>query len=103
MNVIHSEYLPRSRLGSDAQKLFPFDALEEQIRKIGYYAIFVAALLLPIMCADVESMPDFHKLKEHDFKENTEEVMFRIPEENKSAYNKRVTGMFDDMARLGFF
>lgn len=37
------------RLGSDSQKLFPFEALLEQFRKFGAYAVFVGPDSMPII------------------------------------------------------
>lgn len=91
MNCIH-------RLGSDPQMLFPYEALLEQFRKFGVYTIFVAAILLPMLCAEVDSMPDFDNMPEN-VEDDFNDGIFRISD--KSAYNKKVADIFADLARIG--
>lgn len=75
------------RLGSDPQKLFPYEAFLDQFRKFGVYAAFVGAVLLPILCADVDSMPDIDKISETGGSNN--DGIYNMSDEQ--AYNKRVT------------
>lgn len=74
------------------------------MRKFAVYGAFVGVLLLPMICAEVESMPN---MDEVTAEENTEELfnegnIFRIADDSKAAYNKRVTDLFIDMDRLGY-
>lgn len=91
-------------MGSDPEKVFPYKALLEQFRKFAVYGAFVGVLLLPMVCADVDSMPDFDDIAATEYTENAFEYdnIFRISDESKEAYNKRVTDIFVDMARLGY-
>lgn len=68
----------------------------------GNYATFVSALLLPMLVADVDTMPDFNEVFETADAENTEDenTMFRISDASKAEYNERVVNLFDDMARF---
>lgn len=85
-------------MGSDPQKLFPFEALLEQFQKFGIYTIFVGAILIPMLCAEVDSMPDFDAMPEK-VEDDIGDDIFRIS--NKPAYNKKVTDIFVDLARIG--
>lgn len=89
-------------LGSDPQELFPYETFLDQIQKFGIYSIFVGALLLPILNADPATIPNFDDVAE---KLNGEESffknIFRIPDESKQAYNKKITDLFEDLDRLG--
>lgn len=91
-------------MGSDPEKVFPFKALLEQFRKFAIYGAFVGVLLLPMVCADLDSMPDFDEITATEYNEDAfeEQNVFRISDESKGAYNKRVTDIFVDMARLGY-
>lgn len=86
-------------MGSSPQKLFPYEALLDQFRKFGIYAGLVGSVLLPIVCCDVNSIPGFEATLGDD-KPITDD-MFRIPNESKATYNKRVVDMFTDMVRFG--
>lgn len=96
--VVHF-FISYNRLGSDPEKLFPFEALLDQFKKFGIYAGLVASVLLPIICADVDSIPGFEPVLGND--EPISEYMFVIPKETKQAYNKRVVDIFADLTRLG--
>lgn len=86
-------------MGSDPKKLFPFETFVEQFKKFGVYAALIGSILLPIVCADVNSLPTFEEVLNDD-KPITDD-MFRIPDESKCAYNKRVVDLIADMARVG--
>lgn len=85
-------------MGSDPEKLFPFEALLDQIRKFAIYSVYVGALYIPIICADVESMPNFDDLSEN---ENTMDGIFIVSDKGKNSYNKKIVDLFDELARLG--
>lgn len=91
------------RLGSDPQKLFPYEALLDQLQKFAVYGAFVGVFLLPILCAETDSMPNVDNTAEYKNKDSGfSDDVFRISNESKRAYNRKVTDMFDDMARLGY-
>lgn len=95
-------FFGHSRLGSDPQKLFPYDALLEQLQKFGVYAAFIGAFLFPILHAEKGSMPTTDNTEGYGKADGFGNVVFRISSESKQAYNKIVTEMFIDMARLGY-
>lgn len=51
-----------------------------------------------MLCAEVDSMPDFDTMPEN-VEDDFNDDIFRIS--NKSAYNKKVTDIFIDLARIG--
>lgn len=90
-------------MGSDCSKLFPYDALLEQFRKFGVYSAYVGALLIPMICADVDTMPDMNDADTNtSIDDLLDENVMRIPDGSKQAYNKHITDMFDDLVRLGY-
>lgn len=90
-------------MGSDPQKLFPYEALLDQLKKFGIYAIFVAALLIPMLVADVETMPDFNELAEKpDTDETRKGYIFPIWGASKLTFNKQTVDMVHDMDRFGY-
>lgn len=92
------------RLGSDPQKLFPYEALLEQCRKFGAYAAFVSTMLMPMLWSDRDSIPDIDSVVENIGSEDAlKNDVFSIGSvETKRFYNKKVTDMIDDMIRLGY-
>ncbi|XP_031627282.1 uncharacterized protein LOC116343401 [Contarinia nasturtii] len=81
------------RLGSDPQKLFPYEALLDQLQKFGVYSVFVGSLLFNQFCADEESIK---KVEDSDC------FVFHFSKDSKAAYNKRAMDMFVGLDRLGY-
>ncbi|XP_055304442.1 uncharacterized oxidoreductase dhs-27-like [Sitodiplosis mosellana] len=91
-----------TRLGSDPQKMFPYEALLEQMQKFGIYTIFVGAFLFPMLYADPATIPNFDDVAEKaGSDESFFENIFQIPDELKMAYNNKITDLFIDLERLG--
>lgn len=92
-----------NRLGSDPEKIFPYETLLKQFKQFGKYTIFVAALLMPMLCAEVDTIPDFDRLAVEVSENGTQrEDMFRIADEAKRAYTRRVTDIFADLQKFGY-
>lgn len=92
-----------SRLGTDPDKVFPYEEFMKQCQKYGCYAAFVGVPLLPILYTDRQNMPDMEKVF-HDFDVNKLEKVLTTFESNEAqqAYSKRVVDIFDDMARFNY-
>lgn len=85
------------RLGSDPEKIFPYEALMDQFKKFGAYAAFVALLLFPVIFSDPETLPFVNGFSIADASK-----WFIIPNEFKKKYNKLVVGLFDDLVKYGY-
>lgn len=86
-------------MSSDPKKLFSYETLLEQLRQYGAYAGLIGSILLPIVCGDVNSIPTFEGVLDDD--QPITDDMFRIPDDLKATYNKRVVDMVADMASYG--
>lgn len=59
-------------------------------------------MLIPMLCADVDSMPNPDDIAEQASKEQPiDDDFFQISDKSKDAYNKKVLDIFDDLARIG--
>ena len=59
-------------------------------------------MLLPILCADPATIPDFDDVAEKlNGDESFFKNIFRIPDDSKQAYNKKIVELFDDLNDLG--
>lgn len=52
------------RLGEDPEILFPFEALEGQLKKFGRFGMPCSLMLLPIITTQSRDLPDFDKMAE---------------------------------------
>ena len=64
----------------------------------------MGAILLPILCSEIDSIPEFAGVAEKEkFNVPLSDDEFRIPENSKKEYDQRVVALFDDLARIGCF
>lgn len=94
-----------NRLGSDADKIFPFEAVLEQLRKFAKHVTFLAPILFPILYGELDDIPDIEEMIKTTEAGSFEESypVMEPGTEIKKAYNQQVIRVFDDMARLGYF
>lgn len=75
----------------------------DQLRKFAKYAIFLAPLIMPLLYADIDSMPDMDEVaKKVNAKESYDEIWLSSDAEKRKLYNQRVVDLFDDMNRFGY-
>lgn len=91
-----SSYL--RELGSDPDKLFPFDVLQEHLKKYSVYGLYMAMLVLIIIISDTEEIPDVHNVASN---ENVIDK-FNFEPKNLENYNARIRGIVLDFVRLGY-
>lgn len=82
------------QVGSDPQELFPFAALQEQLKSFGKFAVIMAAFDVPILCTDPAEMPD---LNGGDLAEG-----FAASPEAQLRYAGRMGGIIRDAVRYGY-
>lgn len=92
--------LPNTRLGSSPSKLFPFSALQAQLKRFGKFGFVTATLLLPMITMEAEKCPDLDEMVE-TFK-NSDPADVSPFEPNAEAFNKRMRDVIVDMDRLGY-
>lgn len=90
-------------MGSDPKSLFSCETFHRQLQKFGVYAIYVGALLIPIINIETYSIPSVDEINAcGNCKDFIKEKMFQIPNDSKRAYNKIVVDLFDDLARFDY-
>lgn len=89
-------------MGSDAEKLFPYEALLDQLRKYGKYGLVVGAMLSKAMIEDENIASDLDEMSEMmigDAEENDDNI---ISEKCIAKFNKRIKDLFSDLIRLKY-
>ncbi|XP_065095115.1 uncharacterized protein LOC135717002 [Ochlerotatus camptorhynchus] len=81
------------RLGSDPNELFPFSALQEQLKTFANFAIIMAAFDVPILCTDPAEMPNLNG----DLAEG-----FAASPEAQMRYAHRMGGIIRDAVKYGY-
>lgn len=85
------------RLGSDPAKLFPFDALQDQLRQFGKYGLIMFTLMVPMLTSTADSIPDLDEIAE-SLQHNSDTVF----KPDEAVCHKRMRDVIVDMDRLGY-
>lgn len=91
-----------ARLGSDAEQLFPFSALESELTRHGNYALVVAALMVMLTSQAPEDTFNVDKMVEIVGGETPIADFMHMPEETQAKYNIRMRDVILDLDRLGY-
>lgn len=85
----------------DAEKLFSYQTLQEQLRKYGIFGMSIASTLLPMLTSDENTCPDLDALAEHIQSRKSDYNPFAA-EETKEKFNKRMRDVLVDLDRFGY-
>lgn len=90
------------KLGSDPNKVFPFDELQKSLKKAGKFAFVFSPILTQIMLADSKDIPD---LDEMSAAMSTEDVEFvrGFDEKTQLYYNERMNDLMSDLIEYGYY
>lgn len=81
-------------LGSDPDKLFPFEVLQEHLKKFCVFGLFVAITILYGVISEAEELPDFNNMT------GLEDL--HIESKNVQWYNTRIRGVILDFIKFGY-
>lgn len=86
------------RLGSDPEKLFPYDMMMEHLHKFGKLGLIFSGVMLPIITAEKGKVLGMDDLA------NAEEISLDsiLSEKSQIASRKRLRDVVIDMARLEY-
>lgn len=91
-------------LGSDPDKLFPFDDLLSELKRCGVYALLMAPLLLQVLQAKSSEIPNmddmFDKVAEGEGQIN---LVNSLSSEGQSEYDRRLNEVFEDVTKMGYY
>lgn len=80
------------KLGSDPTKLFPFDELENQLKRFGIYGVTMAPILLQVIVSDPKNITDMNVIDE-----NTEVFdIATFDNSSRDTYRRRVSDALQD-------
>lgn len=93
-------------LGSDPDKLFTFDDLQDELKSYGTLALLLAPIVIQTALADssdVSNLDDMLK-KKSDGEENRLELTKGLNEKAKLEYARRLNEIFEDVIdKLGYY
>lgn len=90
--------LQNFRFGSDPEKLFPFEALQQQLRTFGIFGISVGALMLPMLTSDSNDCAKLEELADQMQSGESTDVF----ENTSKATQLRLKDFIVDLDRFGY-
>lgn len=90
------------RLGSDAEKLFPYSVFMEQFRKFGKFGAYISAMFLPVLVGDSGAVPDMDALAEDAASGKGKEENMSKKGDSDARLMTLLGDAFKDMDRLGY-
>lgn len=90
-------------MDSDPNKLFPYEALLDQLKRFGKYGILTGIILIAIFTADPDSIPDLSEFSERvNEYEGAIDNLLKVPEDKLDDFQTRVCDLIEDSARFGY-
>lgn len=91
------------RLGSDPNKLFPYEALLDQLKQFGKYGVLTGIILIAIFTADPNTIPDLSEFSERvNEYDGAIDNLLKVPEDKQDDYKTRICELIGDAARFGY-
>lgn len=89
-------------LGSNADELFPFEDLLNEMKKNGRFGIVMGMMLLPLLTSVADDIPDLDALSEQmNSGEKLDENLFKF-EKTDAVYKRKMRDIIVDMDKLGY-
>ncbi|GJQ84391.1 hypothetical protein Trydic_g3868 [Trypoxylus dichotomus] len=82
-------------LGSDPEQLFPFEALESELKRASIFGLYMSIMIVRLMMSEVEEIPDLNDIDEN-------KAVMDYKSVNDDVYKKRIRGMVLDFERYGY-
>lgn len=102
LNVYHSTLSTNiKKMGSDPEKLYSFDKLENDLKKYGKYGLIVSSLLLELCIADENQVIDANEYCDRLYR-NEECNLFTNFDDN-ATYQILVNDVVEDFFEYGYF
>lgn len=90
------------RLGSDPDKIFPYDLMMEHFRKYGKLSLIYAVAMLPVITAEKEKNLNMDDLASDLADGGGFSLDSLMSEESKIKFHQRLRDVIVDMDRLGY-
>ncbi len=85
-----------TKLGSDPQKLCPFDELNSQLKQFGVYGVIMAPVLLQVIASDSQNIIDMDTIEA-----DTSTIDFAtFDDRSKVTYRERVSDALQDAIKF---
>lgn len=95
-------------MGSDPNKVFPRDVFDDHLTRFGNFGLSMAIMVLPVFTSNPEDIPDldamaeqFRTAQDKGEEVKMDEISFQSAK-TAGAYALRMTGVFQDICRLGY-
>lgn len=90
------------QLGSNANKLFPFDAMMENFKQFGVFTYLAMPITVDIVVASSDESTTFYEFPDADSEASNKDAnQFQLGENTLNEYIRRMTDITNDLFDLG--
>lgn len=90
-------------LGSDPDKLFSMDDLQNELKKCGEFAMLIAPIGVMISQTDSSHALELNELFENGNENAKLEFLAALSEEGQRVYDRRLNEIYEDVIKRGYF
>lgn len=90
------------RLGSDPNKIFSYETMQDHLRKFGKYGLLIASSILPVMATDIDGGLDMDALSTDYANGDQMNADTYMTESSKLKFYERMRDVVIDMNRLQY-
>lgn len=90
-----------AEMGSDINKLYPYEVFMKQMQQCGGYGLTTALMLLPLLTSESDEIPDMNELFEADDLSKSMEAM-TFTSKNNDEYETRIRDMCHHMVERNY-
>lgn len=90
------------KLGSDPNKLYPYASFEQQLRKMGEFALLTGPLIIQIAIASPKDVGNLDEYAEMVEKGGTADLINEYDEDTQMQYTKLINDLVTDLVNYGY-
>lgn len=89
------------KLGSDPEVLFPFDALKNELKLCGNFALVIAPMLIEICAVDPKDLIDLNEACNDG--DQQIELIQGLSKNAQLLYDELINGLLEDLTKFGYY
>lgn len=90
-------------LGSDPDKLFSLDDLENELKKCGQFTLLITPIAVLLSLADSSQTPELNELFENGNENADMGFVSTLSEEGQHEFERRLNEIYEDVIKRGYF
>lgn len=89
-------------MGSDPDILFSFEALKNELKLCGNFAVIIVPMLIQICAVDPEDVTNLDEICDEDDQQQVD-VIQGLSKDAQALYDERINGLLEDLIEFGYY